>query len=66
MLQFSKFYTADTFKDVTEENYFKLKDKIAKETIIDYEKVSGLDIRGHIEEIVVAAPPTWARYLGTP
>ena len=66
LLQFSKFYTADVFKDVTEEQYFKLKDKIAMETVLHYEKLTGLDIRSHIEEIVVAAPVTWARYLGTP
>ncbi len=65
-LQFSKFYTEDVFKDVTEESYFKLKDKIAMDTVIHYEKLSGIDVRSHIEEIVVAAPETWARYLGTP
>ena len=26
----------------------------------------GIDIRSHIEEIVVATPVTFARYLGTP
>ena len=36
------------------------------ETVLHYEKLTGLDIRSHIEEIVVAAPVTWARYLGTP
>ena len=65
-LQFSKFYTQSVFEGVTEEEYFKLKDKIAMDTVVNYEKVSGLDIRSHIEEIVVAAPVTWARYLGTP
>jgi phytoene dehydrogenase-like protein len=66
LLQFSKFYTADVFKDVTEQEYFKLKDKIAMDTILHYEKLTSLDIRSHIEEIVVATPVTWARYLGTP
>lgn len=66
LLQFSKFYTDDAFADVTEEEYFKLKDKIAMDTVVHYEKLTGLDIRSHIEEIVVAAPVTWARYLGTP
>lgn len=66
LVQFAKFYTEDAFADVTEENYFKIKDKIAQETIEHFEKVAGIDIRSHIEEIVVASPVTWARYLGTP
>ena len=31
-----------------------------------YEEVTGCRLQGHIEEIVVASPMTWARYLGTP
>jgi prolycopene isomerase len=65
-IQFSKFYTGDPFKDVTEEEYFKVKDRIAKECVDIYEEVTGCNIRDHIEEIVVASPVTWARYLGTP
>lgn len=65
-LQFSKFYTEDAFRDVTEENYFWIKDKIAEETIEHYERLTGINIRDHIEEIVIASPVTWARYLGTP
>lgn len=66
MVQFAKFYAADAFADVTEADYFKIKDRIAEETVADFEKVAGIDLRSHIEEIVVAAPVTWARYLGTP
>ena len=65
-LQFSKFYAEDAWKDVTEENYFKMKDKIARDCVEFYEKVTGVDLQGHIEEIVIASPVTWARYLGTP
>ena len=65
-LQFSKFYDGDPFKDVTEEEYFKIKDRIANECIERYEEVTGCDIKNHIEEIVIASPVTWARYLGTP
>ena len=65
-LQFSKFYEGDAFENITEEEYFKMKDKIAGECVDRYEEVTGLDIRNHIEEIVVASPMTWARYLGTP
>ncbi|MBR4078505.1 MAG: NAD(P)/FAD-dependent oxidoreductase, partial [Oscillospiraceae bacterium] len=65
-LQFSKFYADDAWKDVTEENYFKIKDQIARDCVEFYEKVTGVDLQGHIEEIVIASPVTWARYLGTP
>ena len=65
-IQFSKFYTDDPFADVTEENYFKIKDQIARQCVEFYEETTGCKIQGHIEEIVVASPVTWARYLGTP
>ena len=65
-IQFSKFYTGDPFADVTEEEYFKIKDRIARECVEHYEEVTGCKLQGHIEEIVVASPVTWARYLGTP
>ena len=66
MVQFAKFYTEDAFADVSVEDYFKVKDAIAEECITHFEKVAGIDLRSHIEEIVVASPVTWARYLGTP
>ena len=65
-LQFSKFYDGDAFENVTEEEYFKIKDRIAKECVERYEEVTGCDIKNHIEEMVIATPMTWARYLGTP
>ena len=65
-LQFSKFYDGDAFENVTEEEYFKIKDRIAKECVERYEEVTGCNIKDHIEEMVVASPMTWARYLGTP
>jgi prolycopene isomerase len=65
-LQFSKFYRDDAFENVKAEDYFKFKDKIAKQCIDRYEEVTGCNIHDHIEEIVIASPMTWARYLGTP
>jgi prolycopene isomerase len=52
--------------DLTPEQYKKYKNKIAKEFIEDYEKLMHMDIMSHIEEISVATPVTFARYLGTP
>jgi phytoene dehydrogenase-like protein len=67
-VQFARFYKEDAWNDkvVNVENYFEMKDKIADETIKQFEDYIGKSIRDHIEEIVVATPMTWARYLGTP
>ncbi len=46
--------------------YKKFKRDIAEKYISDYEKIQGIDIKSHIEEIEVATPVTFARYLGSP
>ena len=59
-------YTEDAFADVTEENYFRIKDQIVEETIDYFEQAAKVSIRDHIEELVTASPVTLARYIGTP
>lgn len=66
MIYFTTLYSADVFKDLKEEDYFAMKDKVARDTIEGFERAMGISIRGHIEEIVVALPVTFARYMGTP
>lgn len=67
MLFFTAFMRNEDFpKDLKPENYKKWKNEIAKRYIEDYEKTMGMDIMSHIEEIEVATPVTFARYLGTP
>ncbi len=41
MVQFAKFYKEDAFANVTEEEYFKLKDRIAEECVTHFEKLTG-------------------------
>lgn len=48
------------------EDYKRYKNEIARKYIADYEKLMGISIFPHIEEISVATPVTFARYLGTP
>ena len=48
------------------EDYKKYKNALAKKYIEDAEKTLGISIMPHIEEISVATPVTFARYLGTP
>lgn len=57
---------SDLPEDLKPEDYKKFKNQIAKKYIEDYEKLSGISITPHIEEISIATPVTFARYLGTP
>lgn len=68
MVQFSRFFTDEAWTEefVREENYWKVKEKFADETIRQFEEYTGRPVRDHIEEIVIASPLTWARYLNTP
>lgn len=65
-LFFTTFYFGNGWDDVTAEEYFKLKEDTAIRMIEDAEKALGISIMPYIEEIVIAAPPTFARYLNTP
>lgn len=67
-VQFSRFFSADAWTSdiVNEENYFKVKEDFADEAIRQFEDYIGKPVRDHIEEIVIASPVTWARYIGTP
>lgn len=51
---------------VEPENYKKVKNRIAGRMIETYEKKTGISVKPYIEEIVIAAPPTFSRYLNTP
>lgn len=59
-------FDKDFPKDLTPQAYKKWKSDFAKKYIEDYEKLMGIDIISHIEEISIATPVTFARYLGTP
>lgn len=59
-------FGSDLPGDLKPEGYKKYKNEIAYKYIDDYEKLTGISIRPHIEEISVATPVTFARYLGTP
>ena len=51
---------------VNEENYKEIKKRIAKRMIELYEEKLNLSVKPYIEEIVIATPSTFARYLNTP
>ena len=59
-------FGSDLPDDLTPEGYKHYKNEIARRYITDYEALTGLSILPHVEEISVATPVTFARYLGTP
>ncbi len=59
-------YTGDAWADVSEENYMKVKREVTDKMIDDLERIMGYKIREHIEEIEIASPVTFARYMASP
>ena len=59
-------FGGDMPADLKPQDYKKWKNELAKTYIEDFEQTLGVDVRSHIEEISVATPVTFARYLGTP
>lgn len=66
MMYFTTMFMSDAWGNVTEEEYFKMKDKIALDMIEVFERETGCKIKDSIEEIAVASPTTYARYCGHP
>ena len=56
----------DAMKDVRPQDYKKFKTKVAKDMIETCEKALNISITPYIEEIEIALPPTFVRYLNTP
>ena len=66
MMYFTTLYMSDDWANVTPQEYYKVKNKVADRMIDRFEQDTGAKIRGHIEEISVATPMTYARYCGHP
>lgn len=60
------FMPGDFPEDMKPCEYKAFKNAVAEKYIRDYEEVMGVSVRPHIEEIAIATPATFARYLGTP
>lgn len=66
-LVITSFLFGDDFdKVVTKDNYFALKEKIAKHFISVFENATNTNILDAIEEIEIATPVTFAKYGGHP
>ena len=67
MCSFTTMFVApDDWNNIPDEEYFKVKNKLAKKIISDFERKTGIVLTPYIEEISVASPLTFARYLGVP
>ena len=67
ILYITALFTGDSaWDDVNEENYVAAKREFADRMISNFEKATGTEIRSHIEEIEIASPVTYARYLDAP
>lgn len=62
----SLFTGDDAWNDITEENYVSAKREFADRAIANFEKATGTRVRDSIEEIEIATPVTYARYLDAP
>ena len=66
ILYITSLYVEDAWKDVRPEDYFRVKNQVLRRFIEGYEKATGVRISDCIEEVEVATPLTFARYIGTP
>ena len=62
ILDLTTLFRPEAWKDVTPEEYIKLKTKLAEDLMIKFEQATGTSVRDHIEEIEIATPATFARY----
>ena len=60
------FGSKEDWENVDEEDYGKLKARVTDHLLEMTKKKLGIDISGHIEEMSIASPWTFARYLNAP
>jgi prolycopene isomerase len=66
VVSFTSMFNIDRWANVEPEDYFKVKSKFAAKAVVQLKECTGIDISDCIEEMCVATPWTFARYLGTP
>ena len=63
---FTTFGAPEEWGELKQEDYFRFKNEGAKKMLKSLKEKTGIDLTGHIEEMEVASPWTFARYLGVP
>lgn len=66
MLCMTTLFTDDWWSRVAPEDYNAEKESFALHMIENFERATGVDLKNNIEEIEIAAPPTFSRFTGTP
>lgn len=66
VVSFTSMYGKKDWSDLEIKDYNKMKEAIAKKFIETTKEKMGIDITPYIEEVEIATPWTFARYLGTP
>ncbi len=66
ILTMTTLFTTDCWSKVPDNEYADRKTGFADVMIRTFEQATGVDLRSHIEEIEIAAPETFARYIGSP
>jgi prolycopene isomerase len=63
---FTTFGSPVDWNDLKQEDYVEFKNNGLKKMLKNLKDKTGIDLAGHIEEVEVASPWTFARYLGAP
>lgn len=63
---FTSMGAPEEWSDLSDEDYVAMKNKFAHKFLNTLKAKTGIDLSGHIEEVSIASPWTFARYLGTP
>ncbi len=63
---FTTFASPSDWNTIEEKDYFKFKNEGAEKFVKSLKDKTGIDLRGHIEEMEVASPLTFCRYLNVP
>ena len=66
IVSFTTFASPKEWENLSQENYFDFKNKFATKFVESLREKTGIDISNHIEEMSVASPWTFARYLNVP
>ena len=66
IVSFTSMGNPGDWDNVSQEDYVALKNRYVEKFLKSLKEKAGIDIAPHIEEMSVASPWTFARYLGTP
>lgn len=66
ILTMTTLFTSAHWEKLSAEEYYQTKNEFAEKMVKTFEKATGVNLSGHIEEIEIAAPATFARYMGSP